>query len=210
MIRHTEKNRINIAVIGKTSYEYLVFCSGVLSSGNVFVPFSPEISAVEAADLFERADIEMLLYEQEFADKAEELFNTCPQLKNICCFSQAAEIYETYNQKGELDIDSIRNNQVQTEDDFSAAYVIIQLTRTNIMTYIILAIINVAINKSNDININIRLVIISFFVFSSLISISEILEGPPNLFLYSSAASLKNFSFIGPTARTVTGIINPP
>lgn len=102
MIRHTEKNRINIAVIGKTSYEYLVFCSGVLSSGNVFVPFSPEISAVEAADLFERADIEMLLYEEEFADKAEELFNTCPQLKNICCFSQAAEIYETYSADSEF------------------------------------------------------------------------------------------------------------
>ena len=62
MIRHTVDKRIHIAVIGKTSYEYLVFCSGVLSSGNVFVPFSPEISVVEAADLFDRADIEDTLF----------------------------------------------------------------------------------------------------------------------------------------------------
>ncbi len=102
MIRHTTDKRINIAVIGKTSYEYLVFCSGVLTSGNVFVPFSPEISVAEAADLFERADIEMLLYEDAFAERAEELVKICPQLKNICCFSKAEEIYVTYSANSEF------------------------------------------------------------------------------------------------------------
>ncbi|MEE1137969.1 MAG: AMP-binding protein [Acutalibacteraceae bacterium] len=102
MIRHIAKNKINIAIIGKTSYEYLVFASGVLISGNVSVPFSPEISVAEAAELFERADIEMLLYEEAFADKAKELLSICPDLKNIVSFGSADEIYERYSETSEF------------------------------------------------------------------------------------------------------------
>ncbi|MBR4859050.1 MAG: AMP-binding protein [Clostridia bacterium] len=102
MIRHTADKKINIAVIGKTSYEYLVFASGVLISGNVSVPFPPEISVNEAAELFERADIEMLLYEEAFEDKAEELLKICPKLKNIFSFGSADEIYEHYSEASEF------------------------------------------------------------------------------------------------------------
>ncbi len=101
MIRHVNDKKINIAVIGKTSYEYLVFCSGVLSSGNVFVPFSPEISVDEAAELFERADIEMLFYEEAFSERAEQLSGICPALKAVS-FSQAEEIYEKYSADSEF------------------------------------------------------------------------------------------------------------
>ncbi len=100
-IRHITDKKINIAVIGKTSYEYLVFCSGVLVSGNVFVPFSPDISVDEAAELFERADIEMLLYENAFEDKAQKLIEICPKLKNIICFDKASEIYTEYSFESE-------------------------------------------------------------------------------------------------------------
>lgn len=100
LIRHGNNKKINIAVIGKTSYEYLVFCSGVLSSGNVFVPFSPEISVDEAAELFERADIEMLFFEEAFADRAAELSAAFPELKSVC-FSQADEIYAKYSADSE-------------------------------------------------------------------------------------------------------------
>ena len=102
MIKHTTDKKINVAVIGKTSYEYLVFCSGVLISGNVFVPFSPEISVNEAAELFERADIEMLLYDEDFSKKADELFNICPRLNYICGFDKAKEIYAHYSSDSEF------------------------------------------------------------------------------------------------------------
>ena len=102
MIRHACDKKINIAVIGKTSYEYLVFASGVLISGNVSVPFSPEISVDEAAELFDRADIEMLLYEEAFEDKAKELSQICPKLKNLCSFGAAEEIYERYSEISEF------------------------------------------------------------------------------------------------------------
>lgn len=101
MIKKSSEEKINIAVIGKTSYEYLVFCTGVLISGNVFVPFSPDISADEAAELFERADIEMLLYEDDFSEKAEILKERCPQLKIIQNFNGAQEIYQKFSNESE-------------------------------------------------------------------------------------------------------------
>lgn len=97
MLRNAFENKINVAVVGKTSYEYLVFCTGVLISGNVFVPFSPDISEEEASDLFERADIEMLLCEEDFLQRAETIKNRCPKLKSVISFSEADEIYEKYS-----------------------------------------------------------------------------------------------------------------
>ena len=45
--------------------------------------------------------------------------------KNVGLINNRAEIYEDYNKYGELDIDSITNNQSQDEDDFGTADVII-------------------------------------------------------------------------------------
>jgi len=102
MLRNFAQNKMNIAVIGKTSYEYLVFSTGVLISGNVFVPFSPEISVNEAVELFERADIEILLYENDFSDKAEEIKKVSPELKMICCFDSSQDIFDKYSENSEF------------------------------------------------------------------------------------------------------------
>ncbi|MBQ4245283.1 MAG: AMP-binding protein [Clostridia bacterium] len=60
----TEKTHIAIAAL--TSYEYIVFITGILISGNVAVPFAPTLSEKEALSLFKRADIEMLFYDNAF------------------------------------------------------------------------------------------------------------------------------------------------
>ncbi|MCQ2485049.1 MAG: AMP-binding protein [Clostridia bacterium] len=103
-IRSTVSDKINVAIIGKTSYEYLIFFSGVLLSGNVGIPFSPDISVAEAAELFNRVDVEMLLFEDEFSDKAEELIKKCPSLKymkNIGSENEVADIYKKYSDSSE-------------------------------------------------------------------------------------------------------------
>lgn len=114
MIRNSTEKKINIAVIGKTSYEYLVFCTGVLISGNVFVPFSPDISINEAAELFERADIGMLLYEDEFSEKAEALKDKCPELKFVQNFNDAQEIYQKFSDDSEYS--SLSDFEVDKEE----------------------------------------------------------------------------------------------
>ena len=73
MLRDRCAPRTKVAVIGKTSYEFLVCMTGVLLSGNVAVPFAPEISAREAEMLFRRVDVGALLYETEFEQRAQEL-----------------------------------------------------------------------------------------------------------------------------------------
>lgn len=64
---------MHIAVIGKSNYEYITCLTGILISGNVAVPFAPDISVSEAAELFNRADIEMVLYEDDFSENARSL-----------------------------------------------------------------------------------------------------------------------------------------
>lgn len=76
-LRDLSKKKMNIAIIGKTSYEFLACFTGIIISGNVAIPFAPEISVKEAASIFARADIDMLIYSKDFAEKAEELSDAC-------------------------------------------------------------------------------------------------------------------------------------
>lgn len=72
-IKTIEKKKMHIAFIGKTNYEYVACLTGMICSGNVVVPFAPDITVDEACTLFDDADIEMLFCEEEFSAKAEEI-----------------------------------------------------------------------------------------------------------------------------------------
>ncbi len=104
MLRNDFKEKTHFAVIGKTSYDYLMFFSGVIISGNVGVPLSPEISVSEAVELFKRADIEGLFYDSEFEEKVAELKEALPYLKlvqKIDCGEEAEKIYEIYSENSQ-------------------------------------------------------------------------------------------------------------
>ena len=82
-IRSFSQERMHIAIIGKTNYEYLTCLTGILISANVSVPFAPDISVEEACDLFERADIDMLFYEDDFEPSAKEISRRYGKFKNM-------------------------------------------------------------------------------------------------------------------------------
>lgn len=82
-IRSVDEKRKHIAFIGKTSYEYVVCLTGMILSGNVVVPFDPNIPVEEACELFDDSDIEMLFCEEEFKEKAEEIKAKYSGLKEI-------------------------------------------------------------------------------------------------------------------------------
>ncbi len=82
-IKTIEKKKMHIAFIGKTSYEYIACLTGMICSGNVVVPFDPNISVDEACQLFEDADIEMLFCEEEFSKKADEIGKRYRRLRQI-------------------------------------------------------------------------------------------------------------------------------
>ena len=103
-IRSVCPERMHIAVIGKTTYEYITALTGVLISGNVFVPFAPNTSVEEALELFEDGDIEVLFYEEEYAETAAKIEAKFPKLKACLNMGNAehfAEIYEKYNSDSE-------------------------------------------------------------------------------------------------------------
>ena len=103
-IRNLSDKRMHIAIIGKSNYEYITCLSGILISGNVAVPFAPDISVEEAAELFKRADIEMLLYEDEFTENAEKLKELCPFIRfsvNLGNGEEFNRIYTDYSENSE-------------------------------------------------------------------------------------------------------------
>lgn len=98
-IRSVKKERIHIAFIGSTNYEYIACLTGMIFSGNVVVPFAPDISVAEAADLFEDADIELLFCEDAFCEKAKEVQKRYPGLKEVVSLGNAQwfdGIFEKY------------------------------------------------------------------------------------------------------------------
>ena len=103
-IRSVCPDKMHIAVIGKTTYEYITVLTGILISGNVFVPFAPNISAEEAVRLFEAGDIEAVFYESEFDDKVKEISRKYKKLKTIVNMGNAdwfTKIYKKYSSTSE-------------------------------------------------------------------------------------------------------------
>ena len=116
-IRSLSKDRMHIAIIGKSNYEYITCLTGILISGNVAVPFAPDISVSEAAELFKRADIEMVLYEDDFAENAKELGKLCPFIKysvNLGDLEKFDAIYSEYSDSSEYA--SLSDIEVNKED----------------------------------------------------------------------------------------------
>ncbi len=95
-IRNITKNKLHIAFIGKTSYEYITCLTGMLISGNTVAPFSPDIDVHEAGLLFENADIELLFCEEEFLPKAEAIRKKYPRLTNIISMGNKEHFCEIF------------------------------------------------------------------------------------------------------------------
>lgn len=64
---------------------------------------------------------------------------------NLGILSNTAEIYETYNEKGLKDIDSVEANKADNEDDISKAEVILGIVTGKIIGYVVIAFIVIAI-----------------------------------------------------------------
>ncbi len=103
-IRSIQSGKMHIGFIGKTSYEYVACLTGMICSGNVVVPFAPDISVKEACQLFEDADIEMLFCEEEFCEKAEEIcksYNGIKQIVSLGNWQWFDDVFKKYSADSE-------------------------------------------------------------------------------------------------------------
>ncbi len=103
-IRSVCPDRMHIAVIGKTSYEYITAITGTLISGNVFLPFAPNMTVDEAVELFEDGDVEALFYEDDYAESAKQIKERYSRLKvcvNMGDEDWFADIYDRFSSDSE-------------------------------------------------------------------------------------------------------------
>lgn len=103
-IKTIEKEKMHIAFIGNTNYEYVACLTGMICSGNIVVPFAPDISVDEACMLFEDADIEMLFCEEAFSEKAQEIskrYNGLRQIVSLGDWHWFDDVFKKYSSDSE-------------------------------------------------------------------------------------------------------------
>lgn len=102
-LRHEIPERTHIAIISKSTYEYIVCMTGVLTAGHVAVPIDPDSKAEDIAAIINDSDSTALLYGEEFAEYVDAVKKLCPKVRFEMVINPAnfAEIYEEFSEASE-------------------------------------------------------------------------------------------------------------
>lgn len=96
----------HIAVIGTTSYAWIVSYFGITGGGSVAVPIDAQLSAGDICELLNRADVEMLIYDEIRTDVAEMAKEVCPEItRMISMQSELPELLSEYAGEYETEIE---------------------------------------------------------------------------------------------------------
>lgn len=98
VLAHMDMTGKHVAVIGPTSYEWVISYFGVVNSGGVVVPVDVQLSAEEVCDLMDRADVSLLIYDDLRADVAELAKSACPKLSQT--ISMQSELPKLLTEQG--------------------------------------------------------------------------------------------------------------
>ena len=100
-LRDLLPEKTHVAIVSKSSYEYIVSMTGVIVSGNVAVPVAPDAAVEEIAAIVNDADVTAVLYEPEFAEKLDALLSLCPAVAHTLNLGSAADFETIYRAYGE-------------------------------------------------------------------------------------------------------------
>ena len=73
----------HVALIGSTSYLWVISYFGIVNSGSVVVPLDDKLPANDIYEQIERADVEMLIYDDNREDVAKEVRSKCSKVKYV-------------------------------------------------------------------------------------------------------------------------------
>ena len=76
----SEGRKANVALIGRTGYDYLTVITGTVYAGSVIVPLDSQMNAETLADHLRRSDAEILFYDNDLADTVNEALKSCPDV----------------------------------------------------------------------------------------------------------------------------------
>lgn len=100
-LRHHLPERTHVAIISKSTYEYIVCMTGVIVGGHVAVPIDPDSTAEEAAAIINDSDSTAILYGAEFSDRIDAVKALCPKVKFELVISYSAEFNKVYEEYSE-------------------------------------------------------------------------------------------------------------
>lgn len=72
----------HVAVIGRTSYPWVISYFGTVNSGSVIVPIDVQLPVGDVCELLDRADVETLVFDECRQDVAEEAKKCCQGVKH--------------------------------------------------------------------------------------------------------------------------------
>ncbi|MCH5249477.1 MAG: AMP-binding protein [Lachnospiraceae bacterium] len=82
----------HIAIIGATSYSWVVAYYGIVNGGSVAVPLDANLPAEDLCELLDRADVTTLVYDELKADVAVMAAEKCPKLKNVIAMEEESKV----------------------------------------------------------------------------------------------------------------------
>ncbi len=102
-LRHELPERTHIAIISKSTYEYIACMTGVLTAGHVAVPIDPDSKAEDIAAIINDSDATALLYGEEFAEYLDTVKKLCPKIKFEMVINpdNFSKIYEEFSETSE-------------------------------------------------------------------------------------------------------------
>lgn len=107
----------HIAIIGPTSYEYIVVYLGTTGSGSVIVPIDRELSGEAVCELLNRADISIFVYDKQYEEIAELAKRMCPEIKYFIGMKDEGKLTGT---EGSLSLtECLRQNQGEFSREIS-------------------------------------------------------------------------------------------
>ncbi len=88
-------DKLHAAVIGPTSYAYLVSYFGTVSTANPVVPLDAQLPCPDLCELLVRADVTVFFYDARYIPMIETIKSSCPEVKHYICLQEGNEIIST-------------------------------------------------------------------------------------------------------------------
>ena len=88
-------DKLHAAVIGPTSYAYLVSYFGSVSTANPIVPLDAQLPCPDLCELLQRADITVFFYDKRYAPMLDAIKAACPEVKHYICLQENDDVIST-------------------------------------------------------------------------------------------------------------------
>ena len=93
----------HIAVIGPSSYEWIVSYLAITESGSVAVPIDASLPAADICELLDRADVRMLIFDEARSDVAEAAAKSCHDINVYVSMNSTEHCPQVLSFKGLID-----------------------------------------------------------------------------------------------------------